>query len=147
MQHAVRTAIAAVIAAVIGFGLVAPAATAAPPEKPAHAGTKGGPETKGKGPEIKTAALIRNLRRQVTKIQAVADANVALVAGSVEATAANDEAAAALVAATEKIDALSSASTKAEVKAVRTDLRTARKALEAVEVALGTATVTEEPAV
>lgn len=147
MQHAVRTAIAAVIAAVIGFGLVAPAATAATAEKPAHAGTKGGPETKGKGQEIKTAALIRNLRRQVTKIQAVADANVALVAGSVEATAANDEAAAALVAATEKIDALSSASTKAEVKAVRTDLRTARKALEAVEVALGTATVTEEPAV
>lgn len=145
MHHSVRTALVAVLAAVIGLGLAAPAATAAPQEKPAHAGTKGGPETKGsKGQEVKTAALIRNLRRQVTKIRAVVDANVALVAGNVEATAANDEAAAALIGATEKIDALTTASSKADFKAVRTDLRTARKALEAVEIALGT--VAEEPA-
>lgn len=166
MQYTVRAAVAAAIAAAVGLGLTAPAASAAPKEKPAHVKTvKDAPRakagagvqgTKAKGPksakaqkgamtgaEVRTARFVRNVTAQVNRIQTKVEANHGRVVGNTAAAVANEAAATAVKAAQVAIAAVTTG-TKDERRAVRVELLTARRALAAVEIALD-APVIEEP--
>lgn len=159
MSLTTRSAIAAAVTAAVVFGVTAPAASAAPQEKPGHVKVAKSKVAKSDGirvakPEkpgqqVRLDKIRTNVLRQAAGIQAAVVANEPLVVGNLEAAAANVEAAVAVAAAITKIEALASTNLKADLRAVRAQLRNARVALEAVAAALVVApdAPVEEPVV
>jgi hypothetical protein len=155
MSLSTRSAIAAAVTAAVAFSITAPAASAAPHDKPAHVKVSKDRAAQAKpaiakadqpGRQVRLQKLRTNLLRQAAVLRAAVTANELLVAGNLEAAAANDEAAVAVAAAAEKALALTGMDLKVALREVRADLRTARVALEAVAAAMTTAVEGQGPA-